>query len=81
MTVLLVGFSSFIAAFFICLQSINIVRGHKIRAAFTSAAIGLSQLVLLRLVPKDPDIWVGVVFILAGVVGSQLSMYVKPPKK
>lgn len=77
MTLLLIAIAAFSSAFLGCLQAINVVRGHRIMAAFTSVAIGGCQLTLYKLVPHVDSIWQGLAFICAGLAGAQSSMLFK----
>lgn len=77
MTLLLIAIAAFSSAFLGCLQAINVVRGHRVMAAFTSVAIGGCQLTLYKLVPHVDSIWQGLAFICAGLAGAQSSMLFK----
>lgn len=73
---LLIFVASFCAIFLGCLQAINVVHGRRIWAAATSLAQGAAALTLYRLVPHVDTAIAAGAFLLAGVLGGQLSMHV-----
>ncbi len=77
MTTLYIVVASFLGAFLGCFQAINVVKRRVWLAFFTSAAIGVSQLTLFKLVPNITATSDGILYVLAGLVGSHLSMHIK----
>lgn len=73
---LLILFCAFLASFLQCLQAINITRHYVYRAFVVSICIGVSQLTILKMVPSVTAWQDGFSFVLGGLIGSQLSMYV-----
>lgn len=77
MNELLLFASTFITVFALGLQSLNVNRGHRLAAFFTSFLIGLGNLGVLKLVPSAG--WSEVAAYLAGgPFGIVCSMYAHP---
>jgi predicted MFS family arabinose efflux permease len=73
---ILIGLGAFLSSLLGCIQSININRRRFKAAAFTSVGIALCQLTLFKQVPLVSHPFQGLVFVVCGVCGAQLSMLV-----
>jgi hypothetical protein len=74
--------STFLAVFFLGLQSLNVNGGHYVLAFCTSVGIGASHLLLYRVMPDPTGLQV-LAYLLGGPFGIVASMwmhrrYVKP---
>lgn len=79
MTALLLFASSFALVFALGFQSLNVNRGHYVAAFFTSFAIGLSQLVALRVIPSPGTGELEMLgYLLGGPFGIVASMVAHP---
>lgn len=73
---LVIFVATFAWAFLGCLQAINVVERRRVWAFFTSIAIAVAHLCLYKTVPATNDVWGVSAFVVAGVLGSQLSIVV-----
>lgn len=79
MTAAALFFSSFVLVFALGFQSLNVNRGHRIAAFFTSFAIGLSQLFALRVIPSPATGELEMLaYLLGGPFGIVASMVAHP---
>jgi hypothetical protein len=77
MTELALFFSAFFAVALLVFQQMNVTGRHYLLAALTSVAIGVSQIILWRLIPSAS--WSEIAATLAGgPVGVLFSMWVHP---
>ena len=77
MTELTLFASTFILVFALGAQSLNVNNGHYWAAAFTSFAIGSSQMVLFKLAPHAS--WSEITaFVMGGPFGITASMWAHP---
>lgn len=75
MSALVAFAATFIAVFALGFQSQNVNQGHYVAAALTSIAIGVSSILLYKVMPDSslPEI---IGYLLGGVTGITASMYV-----
>ncbi|MES2959771.1 MAG: hypothetical protein V4792_16400 [Pseudomonadota bacterium] len=78
MTALLLFAATFGAVFALGLQSLNVNGGHKLLAALTSLLIGISHLVLFKVLPGPTDALQIAGYLLGGPLGILASMWAHP---
>jgi len=74
MTALSIFAATFVTVFALGFQSLNVNNGHYGAAAFTSLVIGVSHLVLYKILP-DGDAVTCVAFLIAGPLAITSSMW------
>ena len=77
-TALLLFAATFAVVFTLGLQQLNVERGHMLAAAVTSPLIGLSNLVLFKVLPGPTDALQIGAYLLGGSVGIVASMWMHP---
>jgi hypothetical protein len=70
--------STFAVVFALGLQSLNVNGGHKAMAFVTSFAIGISNLVLFKVLPGPTDALQIAAYLVGGPVGIICSMHAHP---
>jgi hypothetical protein len=70
--------ATFGVVFALGLQSLNVNGGHKVLAFVTSFAIGISNLVLFKVLPGPTDAWQIAAYLLGGPFGIVASMLAHP---
>ncbi len=78
MTALLLFGATFGVVFALGLQSLNVNGGHRLFAFVTSFAIGISNLVLFKVLPGPTDAWQIGAYLLGGPFGIVASMWAHP---
>ncbi|HWH75069.1 MAG TPA: hypothetical protein VNV16_12480 [Methylibium sp.] len=78
MTALLLFAATFGVVFALGLQSLNVNGGHRVLAFVTSFAIGISNLVLFKVLPGPTDAWQIAAYLLGGPFGIWASMVAHP---
>lgn len=63
------------------LQVVNISHDRRIRAAVTSLLQGMAVLTLYRVVPHVETFEAGAAFVIGGMVGGQITLYVSGRRK
>ena len=76
MNAALIAFAAFSSVFLGCFQTINVTRGRHAWAVLTSLCQGLAALTLYRSVPRVETADAIAGFLIGGVIGGQLSMYI-----
>jgi hypothetical protein len=76
MSTILIFVAAFASVGLGCFQTINVVNGWPWRTALTSIVQGTAALTLYRYVPYVTTVEAAIAFILGGICGGQLSLYV-----
>jgi hypothetical protein len=80
MSVVLIFVASFASVGLGCFQTINVVNGWRWRAATTSLVQGSAALTLYRYAPHVSTLSAATAFLLGGICGGQLSLWVTRQK-
>lgn len=78
MTELLTFAAAFVLVFALAFQSLNTNRGHYVAAFFTSWAIGLGQLYILKAVPLSQSWTIDFAYLAGGPFGALCAMWLHP---
>ena len=76
MSALLIFVAAFISVGLGCFQTMNVVNGWRWRTAVTSIIQSLAALTLYRYAPHVSTLSAATAFLLGGIGGGQLSLYV-----
>lgn len=72
-----IGICAFLSSFLGCFQILNLQHRHRIWLSLTSCAIAISQLTVYRLAPKVEGFEAYTVYVLGGLIGANLALYLK----
>lgn len=76
MTALIIFFATFVVVFALGFQSLNVNQGHHKAAFLNSLVIGLSNLVILKMVPDTSALLEILAYLFGGPFGIVASMWV-----